>query len=370
MIALVAAMLGSVFTYSFLRWAEPRPSLAQPSPPGLDAAVMDSQAIERAAAAIGPSVVNIDTQTTEVRNPHSQEFMRRFFGDNPPQPGPDKERGVGSGVIVSRDGYVLTNEHVIHGTEDIKVTLTNHTHYKATVVGADKLSDIAIVKIDAHDLPAAVLGDSSDVKVGQWVVAVGNPYQFEHTVTVGVISGRGRSLPDSVKEYRDLLQTDAAINPGNSGGPLCDLAGRVIGINTAIIPYAQGIGFSIPVNAAHAVMNQLIAHGHVIRPYIGITMQAVNDDAVKELHLPRKEGVLVVGIVPDSPAMKAGLQRGDVIVRFDGQKFESLTDFQRLVRSKTIGQVQSLEYYRDGKLRTAQITVAEMPDVDKLQQMH
>jgi serine protease Do len=343
--------------------------LAQPATDhGGAAAPVGTTAIEQAAAIVGPTVVNIDTETVQPRiaaTSHTDP-LRHFFEPAPHGDGPDIQNGVGSGVLVSSDGYILTNEHVIHGATSIKVTLTNHRHYQGRVVGADELTDVAIVKIDEHGLPVAQLGDSDSMQIGEWVIAVGNPYQFEHTVTAGVISGRGRTLPDEFKEYRDLLQTDAAINPGNSGGPLCDLHGRVVGINTAILPYAQGIGFAIPINAAHQTMDQLIAHGHVIRPFIGITMQDVSEETMRALHLSSTSGVLVMGVVPGSPAETAGLKRGDVIIRFAGHKFQTPAEFQGLVRSQGVGTKQDLDYVREGTVHSMAIRVAEMPDLDKL----
>ncbi|MHB2017254.1 MAG: S1C family serine protease [Candidatus Xenobia bacterium] len=366
-VALVSAILGSIFTYGWIRVAEPRPSMAQTPVALTDTSsipVMNSDAIERAAEIIGPAVVNIDTQTVEAANPHGggdDDFFRRFFG-NVPNGHPEPQKGSGSGVIVSPDGFVLTNEHVIHGATDITVTLTTNKHYPGKVMGADRLSDIAIVKIDAQNLPVAQLGDSTAVKVGQWVLAVGNPYQFEHTVTVGVISGRGRSLPDGVKEYRDLLQTDAAINPGNSGGPLCDLGGRVIGINTAIIPFAQGIGFAIPVNTARNIMQQLIKTGHVVRPFIGIVMEDVKEQNFRQYKLPSPQGVVVVKVVPDSPAAKAGLKQSDVITELDGKTFGSVLDLQTMVRSHQVGDRVTVTYFRDGERHQVEMTIARMPD--------
>jgi serine protease Do len=275
---------------------------------------------------------------------------------------PRKTQGEGSGVIISNDGYILTNEHVVHGASEITVTLPDKRKFKGQVKAADKLSDIAIVKIGATSLPAAQLGNSDTLPIGSFVIAVGNPYGFQHTVTMGVLSAKGRSIPASGKEFRDLLQTDAAINPGNSGGPLVDLEGRVIGINTAILPDAQGLGFAIPINTARGVMQQLMTNGKVIRPYIGIVMQAVTDQIANYVQLPQTEGVLVRQVVDGSPAAHAGLRQGDVIVAVDGAHVADPESLQSQVRGHHVGDALTLQVWSGKQMHTVTLRVQEMPN--------
>lgn len=320
-------------------------------------------AIVRAASLIGPSVVNIDTTVNS-----DPRMFRMERGDwpfpfpfqiQPPNPGPQK--GEGSGVIISRDGLVLTNEHVVHGASEITVTLTDGRKFKGVVKGADRLSDIALVKIDATNLPAAPMGDSDATPIGAFVIAVGNPLGFQHTMTFGILSGKGREIPEPGKEFRNLLQTDAAINPGNSGGPLCDLEGRVIGITTAIIRQAQGMGFAIPINNARKIADQLAHAGKVVRPYIGVTMQAVTEDIAQYLHLPKTEGVVVDRVLPQSPAARAGLNRGDVILEVDGVKVNDTAKVQERIRAHKIGDPVSLKIWSGARLNTVNLRVEEMP---------
>jgi serine protease Do len=364
----LAAFMGAFFTFGLVegqgRWLGMGVAQAASSHPAAagNAAYALQDAIVNAAAVIGPSVVNIDT-TGIVRGVSSDEdempFAQQFgFG----QPQTRKTQGEGSGVIVSTDGYILTNEHVVHGANEIKVTLPDKRSFKGVLKASDRLSDIAIVKINATGLPAAQLGNSETLPIGSFVIAVGNPYGFQHTVTMGVLSARGRTIPADGKEFRDLLQTDAAINPGNSGGPLVDLSGRVVGINTAILPDAQGMGFAIPINEARIVMNDLLTQGKVVRPYIGIVMQPVTDQIANYLNMPKAEGVLVRQVVDNSPAALAGLQRGDVIVSVDGSRVSDPETLQKRVRSKHVGDSVSLQIWSGKRMRTITLRIAEMPN--------
>jgi serine protease Do len=325
---------------------------SQPAGRNTDAALALQDAIVKASDKIAPSVVNIDTTQYVRTNPFDQ-----MFGQGPVEQG----RGIGSGVIVSADGFILTNNHVVQNASDILVTLNDGRKLKGRLQGADPISDIAVVKVDATGLPAATLGNSDDLPVGAFVIAVGSPYGFEHTVTLGVLSARHRSIPEADKEFRDLLQTDAAINPGNSGGPLVDVEGRVVGVNTAIIQQAQGLGFAIPINSAKGTMDQLIANGHVVRPYLGVVMQPMTAGIAQYLQMPRAEGVVVRQVVPDSPAARAGLAQGDVLLAVDGTKVNDPSDTQKLIRAHKVGDKLQLELWSNGQVRNVTVQVAEMP---------
>ena len=264
-------------------------------------------------------------------------------------------------MIVDSKGLILTNEHVVHQANEITVTLRDGRQFTGKVSGSDYLSDIALVKINAGDLVPAKLGDSDGMIIGETVIAVGNPYKMSNTVTVGVLSGRGRNIGDSSKDFQDLLQTDAAINPGNSGGPLVNVRAEVIGINTAIIPFAQGIGFAIPVNTARSIMEQLIARGKVSRPYIGVYMQDIDELIAQRLELPEKEGVLVAGVAAEGPAAQAGLKKMDIITEIDGQKIKNAEKLRKMVKDAGIGGVITVTIVRDRKKQTLIVKVAEMP---------
>ena len=253
-----------------------------------------------------------------------------------PEGGDYLERGSGSGVIVSADGYILTNNHVISGVDEITVVMADGEQYDAEVVGSDPQSDVAVIKVDAKDLPAAKLGDSDAIEVGEWVLAVGNPFELQNTVTAGIISARGRSgiSPMSTSSYEDFIQTDAAINPGNSGGPLVNLDGEVIGINTAIATRTGGnigIGFAIPINMAKQIMEQLIDTGKVTRGWLGVIIQNITPELKDEFGLKTTEGALVGDVDKDGPAKKAGVRRGDVIVEYRGEKVKDINQLRNLV---------------------------------------
>ncbi|MHC9542495.1 MAG: S1C family serine protease [Vulcanimicrobiota bacterium] len=329
----------------------------------------DRNAVINAVKKVSPSVVYIDTKVSRKSSRGSRDsmerFIREFFGNDIPFQEYEERtvpsHGTASGVIISADGYILTNDHVVRGADEITVTLNDKKQFKGIIKGSDRVSDIALVKIDASNLPVARLGDSDKVEVGEWVIAVGNPYGYDNTVTVGVISGRKRNLSDGSKEYQDLLQTDAAINPGNSGGPLVNLNGEVIGINTAIIPFAQGIGFAIPVNAARKIEAQLQAQGKVVRPYVGIYMQDIDDAIAGYLRLPFKKGVLISAVMQDSPAASAGIRKGDVVLEVDGKKVEAPDEFRRIIQSHGIGDAIRVLIWRSGKQEAVSLKVGEMP---------
>lgn len=363
LIALAGAVIGSFLTFKVLPTQLGHGPAVSQTGGGekLKEIIVNGKSVVEVSKKIGPAVVNIDTKhLVKVQD----DFFSNPFGEESPFEAPPRyipEQGIGSGVIIRKDGYILTNEHVIHDAQEIKVTLTDKRQFKGKIIGADKSSDIAIVKINADNLPAAELGDSDGMEVGEFVIAIGNPYGYEHTVTFGILSGKERGLSDQSRLYDNLLQTDAAINPGNSGGPLVDMDGKVIGINTAIIPFAQGIGFAIPINTAKNIMDQLITKGKVVRPYIGIHMQDMTPEIAKYLKYSGTTGVLVTGVVPGSPAEKAGLQRGDTILEVNHAKLSSAQELKKIVRSKKVGDQLTLLIWRDGSLTTVELKTAEMP---------
>jgi serine protease Do len=333
-----------------------------------------SAAFEAAADRVNPSVVPIiSEQVTAAGDGFSQgydffgdEFFKRFFG-TPREHGDQRQtvRSLGSGVIVSEDGYIITNNHVVDGAEKLTIVLNDKQNYTAKVVGRDPQTDVAIVKIDAHGLPAASLGNSDQVKVGQWVIAVGNPFQLMHTVTAGIISAKGRSSVN-LADYEDFIQTDASINPGNSGGALADLDGNVIGINTAIYSPTGtggnvGIGFAIPINMAKNVMHQLIAHGKVTRGYLGLLPQDISGAMAKAMNLRDTKGVLIGDVTRGGPADAAGVKRGDIITAVNGTPIENSTQLRNLVADTEPGTTVKVAALREGKTMDFSITLGERP---------
>jgi len=270
--------------------------------------------------------------------------------------------GQGSGVIFDKGGYILTNEHVIHNAAEIKVVLTDGREFDGKLVGSDPMSDLAVVKIDGQNLPVAKLGDSSKLKPGQFCIAIGNPFGLQNTVTFGVISALGRDIkaqPGKILE--DLIQTDAPINPGNSGGPLINLEGEVIGINTAIIPYAQGIGFAIPINKAKEIIGDLIKYGRVIRPWLGIYYLPVTAQIKRRFGLSAEAGIYIVEVIPGSPADKGGIRKGDVIVRADGMDVKTSDDLREVIGKKKVGDRMSILIMRGDKIKGIEVELGEMP---------
>jgi Do/DeqQ family serine protease len=287
------------------------------------------------------------------------EFFDRFFRRRAPR---DEGRASGSGVIVDPRGYILTNNHVVESAAEIEVGLSDDRKFKATLVGRDPKTDLAVLKIEAppDSLPVAELGDSDRLRVGQWAVAIGNPFGLDRTVTVGIISATGRTRV-GVATYEAFIQTDASINPGNSGGPLLNLQGRVIGINTAIVATGQGIGFSIPINMAREVMGQLIARGRVVRGWLGIVIQDLTPDLAAGFGLPNADGVLVSDVVSDGPAEGAGIRAGDVIVEFAGTPIKEVTDLQKRVAAVEPGKPAALTVIRDKRPTRLSVRIGEQP---------
>ncbi len=308
------------------------------------------------------SVVNISTVTViRQQNPFyndpffDDDFLYRFFGI--PQ-GTFKTRSLGSGVIISSDGYILTNNHVIEKADEITVKLYNQKEYKAKVVGKDKETDIAVIKINTNGLKPAKIGDSDKIDIGDWVIAVGSPFGLEQTVTQGIISAKGRII--GAGPYDDFLQTDAAINPGNSGGPLINMAGEVIGINTAITSRSggyEGIGFAIPINMAKKIYSDILQKGKVVRGWLGVAIQDLTPDLAKYFKV--NEGVLISQVFANGPAQKAGMQRGDVIVEFDGKKIKKYRELQSIVASTPVNKVVNVKVIRKGKETNLKIKIGE-----------
>lgn len=334
----------------------------------------------------GPAVVNIRT-TEKVKqgqgvpggdDEEMQEFFRRFFGvpipprqqpDRPPRnrkPGQQDEdvpRGVGSGFIISADGYVMTNAHVVDGADDVYVTLTDKREFKAKIIGADKSTDVALVKIEGSNLPRLTLGDSGKIKVGEWVIAIGSPFGLDNTVTAGIVSAKARDTGD----YLPLIQTDVAVNPGNSGGPLINMRGEVIGINSQIYSRSggyMGISFAVPIDEALRVSDQLKSSGKVSRGRIGVQIGEVTKDVAESLGLSKAQGALVQRVEPGSPAEKGGLEAGDIILKFNGVAIDKSSDLPRMVGSTKPGTRSTVTVWRKGASRDLSLTIIEK-DVEK-----
>jgi len=317
----------------------------------------------------GPAVVNISVSgKAKASNrdfpgllPDSpfQEFFRRFRIPEPHDRIPIQ--GQGSGFIVSSDGAILTNAHVVADADEVLVRLTDKREFKAKVIGSDRLTDVALLKISARDLPTVKIGDSKKVRVGEWVLAIGSPFGFENSVTAGIVSAKSRTLPD--EGYVPFMQTDVAINPGNSGGPLFNTSGEVIGINSQIYSRSggyQGLSFAIPIDFAMDIEHQLLTKGKVSHGRLGVTIQEVNQALAESFGLDSPKGALVSAVEPESPAARAGIQSGDVIIKFNGRDIERSTDLPALVASTTPGSEAGLQVWRQGKLKELRITVGEM----------
>ena len=328
---------------------------------------------------VGPSVVNIRTlekvsaRDAQAGSPDEemQELFRRFFGvpmpapngprqqrPNRPQPEQEQPRGVGSGFILSADGFVMTNAHVVEGADQVLVTLPDKREFKARIVGTDKRSDVAVVKIEATGLPAVRIGDVSRLKVGEWVMAIGSPFGLDNSVTAGIVSAKQRDTGD----YLPFIQTDVAINPGNSGGPLINMRGEVIGINSQIYSRSggfMGISFAIPIDEAIRVSEQLRATGRVQRGRLGVQIDQVSKEVAESLGLTKTQGALVRGVEQGSPAEKAGLEPGDIILKFDGKPIEKSSDLPRMVGNTKPGTKSAIQVWRRGSLIEKQITVGE-----------
>lgn len=310
-----------------------------------------------------PAVVRIATRVSSgsYGDPLFKDpFFRQFFGQSVPK---QQEEGLGSGFIISSDGYILTNEHVIDGADEISVTVIGFDQeMEARIVGADYDLDLALLKIDAGNaLPYLNLGSSDQIRVGNWVIAIGNPYGLDHTVTTGVVSAKGRPISVNDRQYENLLQTDASINPGNSGGPLINLNGEVVGINTAINAQAQGIGFAIPTSTVHGVMEDLKNSAGTIRPWVGVQVRSVDEETARYLGLENVGGALVAGVIPRSPAEKAGLKQWDVIVEFNANKINTADELVEAIKASSIGSKVKMIVVRKRQIQTVTVTINEKP---------
>ena len=383
---IIAILLGAIFTFTSLKVsplkAEPAPVysnlteqvlIQKPSTSPIVAS--NSSFVTYAVNRVGPAVVRIDTERTITRNipdPFTDDpFFRRFFGDGFSQQVPQRQlRGLGSGVIFDPSGLILTNAHVVDKADRVKVRLKDGRTFDGQVKGVDEVTDLAVVKINARNLPIAPLGNSSQIQVGDWAIAVGNPLGFDNTVTLGIISTLKRpSSQVGISEKRlDFIQTDAAINPGNSGGPLVNSQGEVIGINTAIRADAMGIGFAIPIDKAKNIAGQLQRNGKVVHPYLGIQMVTLTPDLARQnnrdpnssIMLPEVDGVLVVQVIPNSPAASSGIRRGDVILQIDGQSIKTAEQLQEVVENSYIRQILQLKIQRSGQAQQISIRTGEL----------
>ncbi|MBS3028517.1 MAG: trypsin-like peptidase domain-containing protein [Dolichospermum sp. DET50] len=384
---IVAIFMGVMLTFTSLRVL---PSAAEPGPNPVtesstilaqkpSSAVIGSHSFVTAAVnRVGSAVVRIDTERTITRrnDPMMEDpFFRRFFGDSFPQQSPTEQlRGLGSGFILDKSGVILTNAHVVDKADKVTVRLKDGRTFEGKVKGIDEVTDLAVVKIDAgKDLPVAPLGSSDHVEVGDWAIAVGNPLGFDNTVTLGIVSTLKRSSAQvGISDKRlDFIQTDAAINPGNSGGPLLNGLGEVIGINTAIRADAMGIGFAIPIDKAKAIAAQLQRDGKVAHPYLGVQMVTLTPELAKQNNndpnsmfaIPEVKGVLVMRVVPNSPAATAGIRRGDVILQIENKAITSAEQLQGVVEESTLGQALQVKIQRGNQTQMLSVRTAELKDL-------
>jgi serine protease Do len=370
MLAMIALLSGLVVA---ARGALNEPLQTDPRPDVTNNVASRPQSLVALTRQLSPSVVNIRVTRLAKQSqwlPQAGEetpfsdLLRRFFESGQPEH-EDKLRGAGSGVLISKEGHILTNYHVIADADEVTVTTADQKTYEASVVGSDPKTDLAVLKIDPPAaLTVAKMGDSDRLMVGEWVMAIGNPFGLGHTVTTGIVSGKGRII--GAGPYDDFIQTDASINPGNSGGPLFNMQGELIGINTAIIPQGQGIGFAIPVNTAKPLIPQLVEHGYVTRGFLGVSIQDMSSDLSKALHTNDEKGALVADVAPDSPADEAGVMAGDIILTYDQKPVETARKLSALVANTPVGQEVTLGVVRqsrplDIKLAVGQLASAQRP---------
>lgn len=369
----VASDLGWIPTGQAVRESPTKPTgTVPPVPAPLIAPGGSDRNFVEVAQAVTPSVVNISTTRNSRMpeghaSPFEDPFFKRFFGDELfrrfETPKDRHERSLGSGVIADPNGYIITNNHVVAKADEIKVLLSDKRELKAKVVGTDPKTDVAVIKVEAQTLPIIPWADSDKLQVGEYVLAIGNPFGLNQTVTMGIISAVGRANV-GIAEYEDFIQTDAAINPGNSGGALVNARGELIGINTAIFSQSggyMGIGFAVPSNMVRSVMDQLIKGGKVVRGYLGVSIQELNQELAKQFGVGERRGVLITDVLADSPAKRAKLERGDVIVEYDGHPVLNPTQFRNLVAQTPVGKKVRLRLLRSGKEQELEITIGEQP---------
>lgn len=367
-ILLIGFLLGGLTFYVLGRIAGQNRHMPYTATPKVPRQIMEtSRAFSEIVIAVSPSVVNISTTKVVKRNT-GPFFEDPFFDLFSPfhdfgTPKKWKERSLGSGVIVSQDGYIITNNHVVEKADEIKVTLLDKRTLKGSIVGADPKTDIAIIKIDANNLQTLSWGDSDKLQVGEFVLAIGSPYGLSNTVTMGIISAVGRANV-GIADYEDFIQTDAAINPGNSGGPLVNIKGELIGINTAIFSRTggyQGIGFAVPSNMVRLVMDQLVQKGKVTRGWIGVTIQELTPELAQEFGLKKSKGALVSDVAKDSPAARAGILKGDIILEFNGKEVKDVSSLRNMVAQSKTGSEITLKILRAGKEFTVKVGIVELP---------
>jgi serine protease Do len=359
---------GMVVSFSLGPWSYAYASEAKISPQSIDLLMKVDQATAEVVEAVKPTVVNISTtRTVKVQggvNPFFEDpFFRKFFGDQFRTPKERKSFSLGSGVIVDPKGFILTANHVIQGADEIKVTLYDKREFTGKIVGTDAMTDIGVIKIDAENLPTIKMGDSSKLRVGDSVLAIGTPYGLSQTVTRGIVSAVGRANV-GIADYEDFIQTDAAINPGNSGGALVNVRGELVGINTAIFSTSggyQGIGFAVPTSMAKSVMESLMTKGKVIRGWLGVTIQSLTPELAEQFGIKEGKGVLVGDVSEGGPAEKAGIQRGDVIIKFEGKRIEEPYQLRNMVANTSPGDKANLTIIREDKTITKTVAIGELP---------
>lgn len=372
-ILLIGFLLGGLTFYVLGRIAGQNRHMPYTATPNVPRQIMEtSRAFSEIVSAVSPTVVNISTTKVVKRNtgPFFEDpffdLFSPFHDFGTPKNGTPKkwkERSLGSGVIVSSDGYIITNNHVVEKADEIKVTLLDRRTLKGSIVGADPKTDIAIIKIDASNLQTLSWGDSDKLQVGEFVLAIGSPYGLSNTVTMGIISAVGRANV-GIADYEDFIQTDAAINPGNSGGPLVNIKGELIGINTAIFSKTggyQGIGFAVPSNMVRLVMDQLVQKGKVTRGWIGVTIQELTPELAQEFGLKKSKGALVSDVMKDSPAARAGILRGDILLEFNGKEVKDVSSLRNMVAQSKAGSEITLKILRAGKEFTIKVAIVELP---------
>jgi serine protease Do len=389
-------MYKKIITYLFLCWVFTLPAYGQEQ--GIESLRNTSKAFASVARKVSPSVVFIQVESSRAspsiqqfsmpfgqRRPFDDELLKRFFGgqfpgfqppteQNIPQPR-QRMMGQGSGFVfkvdsglLSKKTYILTNNHVVDHADKIRIKFHNGKEYDAKVTGTDPKSDVAVIEIKTNDIPALSMGDSSKLDVGEWVVAIGNPFGLSHTLTVGVVSAKGRTAI-GINDYENFIQTDAAINPGNSGGPLVNLDGQVIGINTAIFSRSggsMGIGFAIPINLAKTIANQLIDTGEVVRGHLGIVIQPLTSELADSFGMSSTQGILIAQVVDDSPADKSGLKQGDVIISYRGRTVDNVGEFRNQVALTTPGSKEELTILRDGKRKRLTVIIGKQDDKSQM----